>query len=120
MHVKHFKGLFCHKYGEPLPENYSIEIIADGDDELPTHALALYDLLENNNERWEVSGHGEIFRYILKGVSLDFSTDGFSKTDDWQKANFICAVMIYHEKMAVIVVASTKEYLEANKGLHGY
>src|SRR5690606_29040183 len=32
LHIKNFKGAFYHKYGRPLPENFVVEVIAEGDE----------------------------------------------------------------------------------------
>lgn len=120
LHVKHFKGLFCNRYKMSLPSNYRIEIIADGDEDLSTHAQVFYDLLTSQNEQWEVSGHGDIFKYIMKAVTLDYETGKFEKSETLENATFIGGIMVYHEKVAVIVLAATEEYLEANKGQYGY
>lgn len=118
LHIKHFKGIFYDKYKIPLPNYYTIEIIADGDDDLNNHANIFYDLLTSGNEIWQVSGSSHIFKYIHTGVKLDFETDLFQKTDNLVEATFIASILVYHEHLAVVIVAATEEYLKLKEAFY--
>lgn len=56
LHIKNFKALFFKKYGFPVPNNFEIEIFADGDLDLIASAQVIYDYIIRNKE-WEISGH---------------------------------------------------------------
>lgn len=70
LHIKNFKALFYRKYGFPVPGDFIIEIIADGDENLIGTAQFLHDYIRQDKE-WEISGHPDIFKFILKDITED-------------------------------------------------
>ncbi len=115
IHVKNFKGLFYKKYRIIVPENYRIEIIADGDDEYTRQAQIIHDLLRSEDEPWEVSGHEDVFKYIIRGIANDEINNRVIKTDNLDEANGVAALLVYHDNVGVIIIALKKEYLAAIK-----
>lgn len=114
IHVKNFKALFYVKYGFPVPNNFEIEIITDGDDHLTKQAQFFYDYLTIDQE-WRASGHEDIFKYILKGISINEANNIIEDSKDFEKLLGVAGILVYHDSIAAVVVAGRKDYLEGIK-----
>jgi len=62
-HIKNFKGLFMHEYGNVLPDAYQIIVNIDENDwsQRTRVILGFFELFE-----WKHSGHPDIFQYKLQ------------------------------------------------------
>ncbi len=63
-HKKNIKGLFYHEYETVLPQEYELLVNIDEND-WSEGVLSVIGYL-TNNFTWKVSGHEDIFRYILQ------------------------------------------------------
>lgn len=116
LHIKNFKGLFYKTFGYPVPENYEIEIISDGDEEyehLLRVAQVMHDYINSFND-WKASGHQDVFMYNIKTMTVN-SEDKIDHNDDLEKALAVVGVLVYHQKLSAVVVAGKKEYLKTIK-----
>lgn len=114
LHIKNFKALFFKKYGIPVPDDFQIDIIADGDDDkLPT-AQILHDYLRIDKD-FEYSGHPDIFKYILKDITPDIENDTIVESNDFNKLVGVAGILVYHEDMAAIVVAGKQDWIKSCK-----
>src|SRR5690554_1565382 len=71
LHIKNFKGLFYSKYKHSIPDDYNIEIIAEGDFEdvkLNSIAQFLTDYISEGGD-FQICGHKDIFQYKLKTLT---------------------------------------------------
>ena len=113
LHIKNFKGIFYHKYGFPLPNNYDVEIITefDKDEELIGIAQILYNYV-TYNKNWMKSGHKDIFYFNMRMMSI--TEDKKNVTDDANLDNAISviAILVYHNFLYCIVIGAKKDYLE--------
>lgn len=116
LHIKNFKGLFCKMFGYPIPQNYEIEIVSDGDEEyehLLKVAQVMHTYISSFND-WKASGHSEVFMYDIKtmAVNLDGNID---HNDDLESSLAVIGILIYHQKLSAVVVAAKKEFLDTIK-----
>jgi hypothetical protein len=111
IHIKNFKALFFRKYGFPVPGNFEIDIIADGDDSRIETAQLIHDYLCVDRE-FEFSGHPAIFKFIVKDMTPDKEMDTVYESGDFYKLIIVAALLIYHDNMGAVVVAGKKDYIE--------
>lgn len=116
LHIKNFKGIFFNKYGKPLPKDFEVEIIAEGDDEndkLMGIGKLFYDYVIRDND-FLVSGHEDMFMYNIRTMN---PTDTEYVEDKGDIENCLCVVgvLIYHKNMCSIVIAAKKDFLEGVK-----
>lgn len=112
LHVKNFKALFFKKYGFPLPNEYKISIGTEGDelDEKKSKTIqCMHDYIRTDKE-WEVSGSTEIFKYILKDVTLD-EGKGYYESGDFDKLIAVGGVLVYHDQVVAVVMAGKKDLI---------
>ena len=114
IHIKNYKALFARKYGVIVPENYKIEIIADGDENLIKTAQTLHDYLTLEN-KWEISGHQDIFKFILKDITINREQNTFGESGDLLKAVAVAGILVYHDDVGAVVVGGDKDYIESCK-----
>lgn len=115
LHIKNFKALFFLKYAFPVPEDFEIAIIADGDTEKIESAGILYNYLFKEKE-FKHSGHPEIFKYILKDITLGNNEDEeLYESEDFDQLIAIAAILIYHNEICAIVLAGKEEFIESCK-----
>lgn len=114
LHIKNFKALFFRKYGFPVPDNFIIEILADGDEDLVGTAQVFHDYIMLDRD-WEVSGHPDIFKFILKDITPDKETDTIYESGDFDKLQTVAGLLVYHDDIGAIVVAGKKDYVESCK-----
>lgn len=115
IHIKNFKALFLRKYGFPIPSNFEIEIIADGDEDKIDRAQTLYHYLIADNVVFEVSGHSEIFKFIIKDITPDTAKNNIYESGDFDKLVAVVGLLVYHDDLGVIIVAGKKDYIESCK-----
>ena len=114
LHIKNFKGAFFDKYGYPIPDEYVIDIIAEGDQEDPNlngiGKMLFGYVAEGNN--WNISGHEDIFKYKLKSFT---PTDGENVFDTPELDNSlgVVGILIYHKSILAVVIAAKKDFLES-------
>ena len=116
LHVKNFKGVFFQKYGYPLPDNFEIEIMADGDEEnqkLMGRTAHLYQYVTRGGT-WKVSGHEDIFKYDIKAMAIAKNGD-IEDNDDLKKAICVIGILVYHQTLMCVVVAAKKKFLKKLK-----
>lgn len=112
IHLKNFKALFFKKYGFPVPKVFEIEIIADGDEDKIESVRSLNDYLLIDKE-FNYSGHSDIFKYILKDISIDKNgNSSIFESGDFDLIIAVVGLLIYHNEIATIVLAGKKEFIE--------
>lgn len=115
IHIKNFKALFFRRYGFPVPSDFDIVIVADGDDDKKVAlAKVLYDYAQLD-KKFECSGHPDIFKFILKDLTHDGSTDNFYESEDFNKLIGVTGLLVYHEDVAAVVLAGKKDFIESCK-----
>lgn len=114
IHIKNFKALFYRKYGFPVPDNFVIEIIADGDDNLIKTAQVLHDYVRTD-KNWEVSGHQDVFKFILKDMTPDEAKGIFYESGNWDDIIGVAGLLVYHDDIGAIVLAGKRAYVESCK-----
>ncbi|GAA4463129.1 hypothetical protein GCM10023093_10920 [Nemorincola caseinilytica] len=93
-HIKNFKALFFDKYGTPIPGDFQIDAITKYSEE---HAGMFYTFFNHAPDiaEWQVSGHEDVFKYILHEVSLS-QHGGISS---------LVGLFVYHGDIRVLVIA---------------
>lgn len=114
LHIKNFKALFFRKYGFTVPDNFMIDIIADGDDDKIETAQVLYDYLRTDKE-FEYSGHPDIFKFILKDLTPDIPNDTIFESRDFDKLVGVAGLLIYHDDIGAVILAGKKDFVESCK-----
>lgn len=115
IHIKNFKALFYRKYGHPVPEEFEIDIIADGDNERKVEiGKVLFDYVQLDKS-FEFSGHPDIFKFILKDLTPDIPNDTFHESGDLNQAVGVAALLVYHNDIGAILLAGKKEFIESSK-----
>jgi hypothetical protein len=115
LHIKNFKGVFYQKYGFPIPEEYEIQIIAEGDyDDLKLNNIAkfLTDYVYDGGDI-KFSGHPDIFQYKTKTITP--MEDGLTINDSptLDNALGIVGVLDYHKNIKAVIIAAKKDYLQS-------
>jgi hypothetical protein len=114
IHIKNFRALFYRKYGIRIPDDFVIEIIADGDDNLIEAAQMLEAYIKDGKE-WEVSGHADVFKFILKDITENAESGQIEESGDFDKIVGVAGLFLYDSDTIAIVVAGKKEYVETCK-----
>jgi len=115
LHIKNFKGIFYSKYGIPLPEDFNIEIIAEGDFEdskLSSIANAFTDYVSDGGN-FNVSGHPDIFQYKLKTLTPMYGGDQINDSPTLENALGVVGILIYHKNLKAVIIAAKKDYLKS-------
>ncbi len=116
LHIKNFKGLFYKTFGQPVPDNYEIEIVSDGDEEyehLIKVAQVMHDYINSFND-WKPSGHKDVFMYDIKTMAVN-SEGNIDHDDNLDNSLAVVGILVYHQKLSAVVVAAKKDYLETIK-----
>lgn len=100
--VKNFKGIFFSEFGFPLPQNFEVNVIIEGEKEEANSKELISGVMAvlMKDQNWKVSGNEKIFKYIIK--SLDQETD---KSITIKDTKFFAAVMDYHESISCLIIA---------------
>jgi hypothetical protein len=114
LHIKNFKALFFRKYGFPVPADFEIDIIADGDNDKVETAQILHDYLRID-KNFEHSGHPDIFKFILKDMTPDIPNDTIYESGDFDKLVGVVGLLVYHDDIGAVVVAGKKDFIESCK-----
>lgn len=117
LHIKNFKGIFYSKYGIPIPEDYEIQIIAEGDfDDIKLTKIAqfLTDYVYEGGDL-KVSGHKDIFEYKLKTLTPMHGGDSINDSPTLDNALGVVGVLVYHKNIKAVIIAAKKDYLESIK-----
>lgn len=104
--IKNFKGLFFHEFGYPIPEEYTITAIVEGSEEESRFQFQIETInsILLKDAIWKKSGHEKIFKYIIKSLDQEYSTDKTNFNLDQTK--IFAAVMDYHEQQSCFVIAN--------------
>lgn len=115
LHIKNFKGLFYDKYGIFIPDDYKIEIIAEGDfEDVKLDKIAqLFAGYVADGEDFKVSGHPDIFQYKLKTLTPMYGDDQINDSPNLENALGVVGVLIYHKNIEAVIIAAKKDYLES-------
>jgi len=111
LHIKNFKGLFYHKYGFPIPENYEIAIIAEGDEgdkKLMGIAQNWYNYVAEG-DNWNASGHKDIFQFKIKYMTCD-ENDTIIDGGDIKDAIAFVGVLVYHKTLCPVIFAAKEDF----------
>lgn len=115
IHTKNFRGLFFKEYQTIVPDNFEINIIADGSpDREMTVAFLFHDFLRHDNPDWKYSGHPDIFKYLISGFTTD-ANKNIVKTNDIHNCLGVAALLVYHNLVGAVVFCGTKEFIEKCK-----
>jgi hypothetical protein len=112
LHIKNFKGLFYAKYGFPIPNDYEIKIIAEGDednDKLQSIAKFLYGYTDEGIE-WNTIGHEDVFQYKIKAMIPDKNGMIYDNVDIKNAVGFVCT-MHYHNAIKPLIIASKTNFI---------
>lgn len=109
LHIKNLKGLFYHKYGKPIGDNFEFKAISEGDekDEKLQRIKSEFSNYINQDTSWEIIGHENIFRYKLKAlIPNEFGQlSGNGVLND--SNGFVC-LMEYHKILKPLVIVTKK------------
>ncbi|WP_313032285.1 hypothetical protein [Soonwooa sp.] len=115
LHLKNFKGVFFYDYKFPLPQNFSLEIIAEGDEEDPK-LVEIKKMIQNylKTKDWKVSGHEDVFKYRLAMLNLREESENFdfSETNKIEDCDLIICEIYYHNVINPIIFAAENKYLD--------
>lgn len=114
LHIKNFKALFFRKYGIPVPDDFVIEIYADGDEDHIHFAQPIHDYLRKDKD-WEVSGHENIFKFILKDMTVQEESGKIYESGKLENSIGVASLMVYHDEVGAVVVAAPKAFIEKCK-----
>lgn len=115
IHIKNFKALFFRKYGFCVPEDFVIDIIADGDEDKIEVAQIIHDYLIADDTPFEASGHSDIFKFIIKDITEDETNDSLYESGDFDKLVAVAGLLVYHDDMGAVIVAGKKDFIESCK-----
>jgi hypothetical protein len=77
---KHFKGIFFHEFGQPLPKEYKYQLdspnLIGGTSEKKGQRIVITDWLLKFP--WKHSGHPDVFKYIIQPINRGMPRDGTS------------------------------------------
>ncbi len=108
LHIKNFKGVFYYEYKVPLPREFDVEIIAEGD-EFDHKLMVIKNDFEKflDIKKWKESGHRDIFKYriVLLDLNTPSSNCDFSETDNIGNCNLIICELAYHNTIHPIICA---------------
>jgi hypothetical protein len=113
-HIKNFKALFFRKYGFPIPEDFEVGILSEGDEAKKVSAQAIYDYTMINKE-FELSGHPDIFKFILKGMAQDKENNNAYESNNFEELSAVTGVLVYHNEITAVIVAGKKDFIASCK-----
>ena len=115
IHTKNFKGLFFKEYGAIVPDNFEINIIADGSHDREVKVAHMFhDFLRHGNPDWKYSGHPSIFKYLISGFVNDASNN-IVKTEDINNCLGVAALLVYHDLVGAVVFCGSNDFIEKCK-----
>lgn len=101
-HIKNFKGLFYFNYNYPLPDNF--KVVAHFDNTFQTEKSQKLVNYLTLNFPWKVSGHENVFKYILQPFRTNYNFDGNDIIPE-STEKFFLAVMSYTKNHATLILA---------------
>ncbi len=101
-HIKNFKGLYYHLYNHPIQNNY--KIVAHFDKNFQTEKSQKLVNYLTKNFSFKVSGHENVFRYILQPFRPNYQFDGSDITPLSDEKYFL-ALLSYTKNHAALVLA---------------
>lgn len=114
LHLKNFKGIFFYEYKFPIPSNFELEIIAEGD-EVDSKFVEIKRMFQDylTNKVWKVSGHEDVFKYRIAMLNLQQAGEkfDFSETTNIEKCDLIICEIYYHNVINPIIFAAENKYL---------
>lgn len=118
LHIKNFKGIFYNTFGEPIPDTYKIEIVADGDEEYE-NLMSMTKVTYNEMQKYpfQVSGHEDIYKYKIASIYEDNGNVSFS-LDTYKDAMCIVCFQVIHDRLFSFTMAAEKEFAERLKAKH--
>lgn len=108
LHKKNFKGIYSIIKGEPLTDEYELDIYSDGQDEkkLDLGFTFLEEMEKLGN--WNKSGHDDVFRYKI--AHFDLKTDKLTEFEkETENALFLISAIEYNRTVVSVVVAVKSE-----------
>lgn len=112
LHIKNFKGTFYSIFGFPLPTDFEIGVVSEGDEsstEVMKFAQAFYNFVAEKND-WLKSGHEDVFKYALRLGKIEGGI--FVETTDIEEAIFVACVLIYHRKLCPVIFAMKTNFID--------
>lgn len=105
-HIKNFKGLYYHLFSHCIPENY--KIVAHFDKNFQSEKSQRLVNYLTNNFPFKVSGHENVFRYILQPFRANYQFDG-SDIVPIPDEKYFLALLSYTKNHAALVLAERQE-----------
>jgi hypothetical protein len=115
IHTKNFKGIYFNEYNERIPEEYSINVIADGcENSQMTLGFILQNALNETIPEWKYSGHTSVFKYKIAGYS--FNEDNLIYLDNNSKRpTLFAAIMVYYDIIGAVIFCGSPEIMDASR-----
>src|SRR5690606_20878167 len=98
-----------------IPDDFNVEIIAEGDfedEKLSNIAEYLTNYVSEGGD-FKVSGHPDIFQYKLKTLTPMYEGDQINDSPTLDNALGVVGVLIYHKKLSAVIIAAKKDYLQS-------
>lgn len=114
LHKKNFKGIFHLITGQPISEEYLLDVYSDGHDEKKLD-LGFQFLSEiEQMGQWKKSGHSDLFQYEI--TYYNFEEEKLFKFEkNIENPLFLVCAMKYNNSIVSIVVALKPEIIEELK-----
>jgi transcriptional regulator NrdR family protein len=118
LHIKNFKGTFYFDNKYPLPENFHVEIIAEGD-EINTKLMMIKEMFKDymDNKIWHKSGHEDIFKYKTVMINLKEPSENydFSETKNIDDCDLVVSELLYHNSIHPMIFSAKNQFLDKVK-----
>jgi len=103
-HVKIFKGLFYHQYKRPIPNEYRIVAMFE-----PTDFTGSAIQYLEENFKWKLSGHADVFEYILQPFREDLVNPTNKDIVPVENEPYYMGLLKYNKSHAALVLATNQE-----------
>jgi hypothetical protein len=102
-HIKNFKGIFYREYGQPLPDDFDVNVLTDFNnfEDIQNGIKLTQRFLEMPNVRESISGSAEVF----KARTIALSPQGNPIEIFNEGILLVISELIYHNKMSALVIA---------------
>ncbi|WP_419486695.1 hypothetical protein [Chryseobacterium bernardetii] len=115
LHFKNFKGVFFNEFRIPMPSNFELQTIAEGD-EIDQNLINIKDNFKNylNAKGWKISGHKDVFKYKVIMLDLENPSEShdFSETNDVENCHLIIGEFYYHNTINPFLFGADSKYLD--------
>lgn len=114
LHLKNLKGVFYHDFKTPLPAEFILEVIAEGDED-DKKKMEIKRMFKEylGQKEWKISGHEDIFKYRYVMINLERESkdyDFISEVDSIEDCELIVCEFFYHNKLNPLIFATKKNF----------